>query len=123
MSPLFPCARFFRSLESVEGFADVARGGGRGAFIPAQDRIESLTAVWKQTLDNAISQHWLLPTQVSELAEQFTGFESVYSSAVLALRKNALATESVPAVAAAYRTLLLSINRLRHQDARRQLLR
>ena len=30
------------SLENVEGFADVARGGGRGAFIPAQDRIKSL---------------------------------------------------------------------------------
>jgi S-DNA-T family DNA segregation ATPase FtsK/SpoIIIE len=111
------------SLESVEGFADVARRGGRGAFVPAQDRIESLTALWKQLLENTIAQQWLLPAQVSELAQHFNSFDSVYSSAVLALRKNALATENIPAVAASYRTLLHNVNRLRHQDVRRQLLR
>jgi S-DNA-T family DNA segregation ATPase FtsK/SpoIIIE len=111
------------SLESVEGFADAARGGGRGAFIPAQDRIESLATLWNQTLDNALSQHWLLQVQVSELAQHFTDFESVYSTAVIALRKNALATENISAVGKAYRTLLLNINRLRHEDVRRQLLR
>jgi S-DNA-T family DNA segregation ATPase FtsK/SpoIIIE len=111
------------SLENVEGFADVARGGGRGAFVPAQDRIESLATLWKQTLDNAISQHWLLPNQVSELTDHFTHFESVYSAAVLALRKDGLATEGISAVAASYRALLLYINQLSHQDIRRQLLR
>ena len=40
---------------------------GRGAFIPAQDRIESLAALWRQTLASAESKHWLLPRQhVSE---------------------------------------------------------
>jgi S-DNA-T family DNA segregation ATPase FtsK/SpoIIIE len=111
------------SLENVEGFADVARGGGRGAFIPAQDRIKSLAAQWKETLDNAAPLHWLLPDQVSELSSDFTAFESVYGEAVLALRKSALAGEKVADVAAAYRILLLNINRLKHQDARRQLLR
>ena len=111
------------SLENVEGFADAARGGGRGAFIPAQDRIESLTALWKKALDSATSQHWLPQNQVSALTNHFTDFESVYSSAVIALRKNALDTEKVSSVAAAYRALLTNINLLRHQDARRQLLR
>ncbi len=111
------------SLEKVEGFADAARSGGRGAFIPAQDRIKSLTAQWKETLDNAASQHWLLPDQISGLTADFAVFESVYGEAVLDLCKSALAGEKVPDVAAAYRTLLLNINRLSHQDARRQLLR
>jgi S-DNA-T family DNA segregation ATPase FtsK/SpoIIIE len=111
------------SLENVEGFADVARGGGRGAFIPAQDRIKSLAAQWKETLDGAASRHWLLPNQISELSSDFTAFESVYAEAVLALRKSALAGEKVADVAAAYRGLLLKINCLKHQDARRQLLR
>ena len=111
------------SLENVEGFADVARGGGRGAFIPAQDRIKSLAAQWKETLDGAASRHWLLPEQISGLSSDFTAFESVYGEAVLALRKSALAGENVADVAAAYRGLLLNINGLKHQDARRQLLR
>jgi S-DNA-T family DNA segregation ATPase FtsK/SpoIIIE len=111
------------SLENVEGFADVARGGGRGAFIPAQDRIKSLAAHWKETLDGAASRHWLLSDQISELSSEFAAFESLYGEAVLALRKSALAGEKVADVAAAYRGLLLKINGLRHQDARRQLLR
>jgi S-DNA-T family DNA segregation ATPase FtsK/SpoIIIE len=111
------------SLENVEGFADVARGGGRGAFIPAQDRIKSLASQWKEILGGAASRHWLLPEQIAELSSDFTAFESVYSEAVLALRKNALAGEKVADVAASYRGLLLNINGLKHQDARRQLLR
>lgn len=111
------------SLENVEGFADVARGGGRGAFIAAQDRIKSLAAQWKEILDGAASRHWLLPEQVSLLSSDFAEFESIYGEAVLALRKSALAGEKVAEVAAAYRGLLLNINGLKHQDARRQLLR
>jgi S-DNA-T family DNA segregation ATPase FtsK/SpoIIIE len=111
------------SLENVEGFADAARGGGRGAFVPAQDRIESLTALWRQTLANAESKHWLLPGDLSVLATDFDAFEAIYSSAILALRKDALATENALYVADCYRELLLKINLLKHQDARRQLLR
>jgi len=111
------------SLENIEGFADVARGGGRGAFIPAQDRIKSLTSQWKETLKNAVSRHWLLPDQVSELSSNFESFEAIYSEVVLALRKCSLGGEKVADVANAYRVLLLNINQLRHQDARRQLLR
>jgi S-DNA-T family DNA segregation ATPase FtsK/SpoIIIE len=111
------------SLESVEGFADVARGGGRGAFIPAQDRIKSLAAQWKETLEGAASRQWLLPAQISDLSSDFHAFESAYAESVLALRKSALAGERVPEAAAAYRALLLKINGLKHQDARRQLLR
>ena len=111
------------SLENVEGFADVARGGGRGAFIPAQDRIKSLAAQWKETLDGAASRQWLLPEQISGLSSDFSAFDSVYGEAVFALRKSALAGEKVADLAAAYRGLLLNINGLKHQDARRQLLR
>lgn len=111
------------SLENVEGFADVARGGGRGAFIPAQDRIKSLAAQWKETLDGTASRHWLLPDQISKLSSDFCAFESVYAEVMLALRKSALAGEQVENVAAAYRSLLHNINDLKHQDARRQLLR
>jgi S-DNA-T family DNA segregation ATPase FtsK/SpoIIIE len=111
------------SLENVEGFADVARGGGRGAFIPAQDRIKSLAAQWRETLEGAASRHWLLPDDISELSSDFAAFESVYAEVVLGLRKSALAGEKVADVAAAYRGLLLKINGLKHHDARRQLLR
>jgi S-DNA-T family DNA segregation ATPase FtsK/SpoIIIE len=111
------------SLENVEGFADAARGGGRGAFVPAQDRIKSLATFWRQTLSEAEAKHWLLATDVSALAADFDAFESTYNAAVFALRKDALATDKASEVADTYRTLLLKVNRLRHQDARRQLLR
>lgn len=111
------------SLQNVEGFADVARGGGRGAFVPAQDRIESLTAMWRQALSSAQAQQWIPEDEISGLSAGFNTFESSYNSAVLALRKNAFAYEGVSGVADAYRSLLLKINRLRHQDARRQFLR
>lgn len=111
------------SLASVEGFADVARGDHRGAFIPAQDRIESLDALWNQITDNALAQKWITENQSSELAELFSEFQKAYTTAVLAIHKNALDTKSVPEVATAYRKLLLWINRLKHQDLRRQILR
>jgi S-DNA-T family DNA segregation ATPase FtsK/SpoIIIE len=111
------------SLENVEGFADVARGGGRGAFVPAQDRIESLAAAWKKTLDDATSRGWLREKSISELKISFGAFESAYTDAILTLRKDALANEKTAEVASAYRLLLLKINGLPQQDARRQLLR
>ncbi len=111
------------SLENVEGFADAARGDARGAFVPAQDRIESLTALWQQTLGNAESRHWLPPGDVFALTADFDAFEAVYSNAILALRTDALASEKVTEAACCYRALLLKINALKNQDARRQLLR
>jgi S-DNA-T family DNA segregation ATPase FtsK/SpoIIIE len=111
------------SLENVEGFADAARGGGHGAFVPAQDRIKSLTSMWKQVLADASSLQWLVPAQLDQLVERFNSFESAYNSAILALRRSVLATEDVPAVALAYESLLLAINDVRHEDARRKLLR
>lgn len=111
------------SLQNVEGFADVARGGGRGAFVPAQDRIESLSTVWRQTIVHAQSQLWLPQTELAAISEQFDEFESTYNTAVSALRWSAFAPDDVAKVTAAYRSLLLGINRIQHQDARRQLLR
>lgn len=114
---------FSLSLEAVDGFADVARGGGRGAFVPAQDRIESLADLWRQTTSAAAAQLRLSAPQAAELDGQFAAFEGLYNAAILALRKDALATDAVPAVAAAYRTVLSAVNRLTHEDVRRQLLR
>jgi len=111
------------SLENVEGFADAARGGARGAFVPAQDRIKSLAGIWNQVLDDASSRQWLAPAQIADLGLRFSGFESVYNSAILALRNSTLATDEVPSVASAYGSLLLAINQIRHEDARRHLLR
>ena len=111
------------SLEKVEGFADVARGGGRGAFVPAQERIKSLAAQWKETLETAVSRHRLVSDQIAPITAAFAVFESVYNEVVLSLRKDALASDKVIDVASAYRALLLNINGLKHEDARRQLLR
>jgi S-DNA-T family DNA segregation ATPase FtsK/SpoIIIE len=111
------------SLQNVEGFADVARGGGRGAFVPAQDRIESLTGLWRQAITTAANQLWLPQAELSEISQQFNDFESAYNSAVITLRKSAFAPENAADVATLYRCLLLRINQIRHQDARRKFLR
>lgn len=111
------------SLQNVEGFADVARGGGRGAFVPAQDRIESLAALWQQAIGHAQNLHWLPQPELAEIAGIFTEFESAYNNTVVSLRKSAFAPDEVAVVAAAYRALILRINRIQHQDARRQFLR
>jgi DNA segregation ATPase FtsK/SpoIIIE, S-DNA-T family len=111
------------SLQNVEGFADVARGGGRGAFVPAQDRIESLTVLWRQAIEKGQVQRWLPQTELAEISQQFDEFESAYNGAVITLRKSSFAPDNAADVAAAYRSLLLRINRIEHQDARRQLLR
>jgi cysteine desulfurase len=99
----------------VEGFADAARGGGRGAFVPAQDRIKSLASAWKQVLNDAVSRHWLLPSQVSELVETFSSFESLYNTAVVALCKSALAIDEVSQLATTVKERDPSI--LFHSDA------
>lgn len=111
------------SLANVEGFADAARGGNRGAFVPAQDRIKSLSAQWKTILNTAEAQRWLSQEQLEDLSQRFKTFEAVYADAVIAQKKSLFAWEKVQDTTAAYRDLLLSINRLTHQDARRQLLR
>jgi S-DNA-T family DNA segregation ATPase FtsK/SpoIIIE len=111
------------SLQNVEGFADAARGGGRGAFVPAQDRIESLTALWRDAVADAQTKLWLPQWELAEVSQLFNDFETAYNSAVIALRESVFAPENVAAVAASYRSLLLRINRLQHQDARRKFLR
>lgn len=111
------------SLENVEGFAEAARSGGRGAFIPAQDRIKSLAAAWKELIDTATLKRWLPPEQLAALGCDFTAFESLYGDAVFDLRKSVLATDKISAMAEVYRKLLLALNAVKHQDLRRQLLR
>ena len=110
-------------LDNTEGFSDVVRGGGRGAFVPAQNRIRSLTADWNETIAEGEALKWLLPDVASSLKNHFKLFEDAYNVGVIALRKDAMAHDHTPAIAAAYRTLLLEINQLSHQDARRRLLR
>lgn len=111
------------SLENVEGLADKARGGGRGAFVPAQDRIESLVEAWDRAILDGRSQRWLPDNQASELESVFRLFESGYGEAILALRDSALNVDRIDSVASSYRQLLLLINSLQHQELRHQLLR
>src|SRR5262249_13658908 len=66
---------------------------------------------------------WLPQVELAEVSQLFNDFETAYNSAVIALRKTAFAPENAAEVAAAYRSLLLRINRIQHQDARRQFLR
>ncbi|AMP07638.1 FtsK/SpoIIIE domain-containing protein [Collimonas pratensis] len=111
------------SLENAEGFADVVRGGGRGAFIPAQDRIKSLAADWLQIITEGETLKWLRPEIASNLKTKFRSFEENYNAGVLALRHDAMAHDHATAIAESYRALLLEINQLSHQDGRRRLLR
>jgi DNA segregation ATPase FtsK/SpoIIIE, S-DNA-T family len=111
------------SLENAEGFAEAARSGGRGAFIPAQDRIKSLVAQWKEVLETAGARQWLPIGQLASLKEEFGRFDDVYGEALAELHASAFALEKIPALAASYRALLLIVNQVGHQDARRQLLR
>ncbi len=111
------------SLENAEGFAEAARSGGRGAFIPAQDRIKSLAAQWKEVMETARARQWLPAEQLALLQAEFGRFDSIYGEATADLHASAFALEKVPAVAASYRVLLLAVNQVSHQDARRQLLR
>ncbi len=111
------------SLESVDGFADAARSGGRGAFIPSQDQIKSLAAEWKQTLARAGEQRWILPTVAATLDAHFKHFDAEYTQSILELRKDAFAGERSTSTADAYRRLILAVNALSNDDARRQLVR
>lgn len=111
------------SLENTEGFADVVRGGGRGAFIPAQDRIKSLASDWRIILEEGTALKWLLPEVNSILSKNFESFEEIYNAGLLALRHDAMAHEHTAAIADSYRALLLEINKLMHQDGRRRLLK
>lgn len=111
------------SLENAEGFAEAARSGGRGAFIPAQDRIKSLAAQWKEMMEIAIARQWLPPAQIQNLQNEFSSFDGIYGETLAELHVSAFALEKVTAMAASYRMLLLAVNQVGHQDTRRQLLR
>lgn len=111
------------ALNNTEGFADKVRGGGRGAFVPAQDRIKSLASDWRDTIAQGETVKWLLPDAASRLHTHFRSFEETYNAGVMALRKDAMAHEQTSAIASAYRSLLLEINQVLHQDGRRRLLR
>lgn len=111
------------SLESAEGFAEAARSGGRGAFVPAQDRIKSLASQWADLLTTAGARHWLPADLLAKLKEEFGRFDTLYGEAISDWRSSAFAVDKIPAMVAAYRGLLLMVNRINHQDARRQLLR
>ncbi|MDY7577266.1 FtsK/SpoIIIE domain-containing protein [Herbaspirillum sp. RTI4] len=110
------------SLQNTEGFADVVRGGGRGAFVPAQDRIKSLAADWHKLIKEGEALSWFSENASLSLQTRFKLFEEVYNNGVLSLRKDAMAHGYTAEIASAYRTLLLEINQLSHENARRSLL-
>src|SRR5205807_2323972 len=72
---------------------------------------------------DAQTKLWLPQEELAEVSHLFNGFEKAYNSAVIALRKSVFAPENAAEVAASYRSLLLRINQIQHQDARRQFLR
>lgn len=111
------------SLENAEGFAEAARSGGRGGFVPAQDRIKALTPQWDEVLATAETRHWLAPDLLSKLREEYDRFETAYGETIADIQASAFRLEKVPVMVGAYRRLLSLVNRIAHQDARRQLLR
>lgn len=110
------------SLESVEGFADIARGGGRGGFVPAQDRIESLAQAWRDAVAAAVEDSTLAPASAEKLGLAFSQFETSYNSLLLAYEGSALELGSTADMVSAYGALLEEINVL-PMETRRQLLR
>ena len=111
------------SLENIEGFAEVARGGGRGLFIPAQNRISPSPSSGKKLSTMLVPAIGSFRTRFRHSLHTSLRLNLFIAKAVVALRKDALSTDKIIDVAATYRALLLNINQLKHQDARRQLLR
>jgi S-DNA-T family DNA segregation ATPase FtsK/SpoIIIE len=111
------------SLHSVQGFASPPGASGRGRFVPAQTRINSLTAEITTIFDQSESSKSLPQEIITRLRTAFSDFNIVYGSAVESLAYDALERKDVAGTAAAYRDLLSLIREIPNENIRCRLLR
>ncbi|QSV45479.1 FtsK/SpoIIIE domain-containing protein [Geobacter benzoatilyticus] len=111
------------SLNSVQGFASPPGASGRGRFIPAQTRINSLAAEFTTIIDQSESNR-SLPEEIAKgLRTAFSDFNNVYGSAVESLAYDALERKYATGTAAAYRGLLSLIRTVPNENIRYRILR
>ncbi|MCC7643313.1 MULTISPECIES: FtsK/SpoIIIE domain-containing protein [unclassified Janthinobacterium] len=111
------------SLNDTQGFAEVARQGGRGAFVPAQTKIRAIPVEWDERMDHIRGAQSIGSETIATLQAQFEHFEALYSLGVCALAHDAMDHQHTEQIAASYRSLLLAIASLTHEESRRRLLK
>ena len=111
------------SLRSVKGFASSPGASGRGSFIPAQEKINSLAAEVNQVISEAKRAGWLAAETIEKLEETFGKFDAYYGKAVEALSIDTLDTTHVAGMVRSYRDLLSKINEIPRENIRRNILR
>jgi len=111
------------SLHSVQGFASPPGASARGRFVPAQAKINSLTAEFTITVDQAESSKALSEDCIASLRNSFSEFNLIYGSTLESFRNDALERKYVSGTAAAYRELLARISAIPHENTRCRLLR
>jgi S-DNA-T family DNA segregation ATPase FtsK/SpoIIIE len=111
------------SLHSIQGFAPSPGASGKGSFIPAQTKINSLAGELIGIFEHAETNGWL-PEEVSkDLRQTFAKFDQLYSKAVESLATDALQPKYVAPMAAAYRNLADLVCTIQHESTRRRLTR
>lgn len=110
------------SLRSVKGFASSPGASGRGSFIPAQEKINSLAIEVNQAISEAKRAGWLTARIIEELEEAFGKFDSYYGKAVEALATDTLDTTHVATMVQSYRDLLSKVNGIPRENIRRNIL-
>ena len=111
------------SLRSVKGFASSPGASGRGSFIPAQEKINSLAVEVNQAISEAKRAEWLPAETIEELEETFSKFDGYYGKAVEVLGIDTLDTTHVATMVQSYRDLLSKINEIPRENIRRNILR
>lgn len=110
-------------LQNTEGFAEGARPGGRGAFVPAQTKIKAIPIDWKERMAHIRETQSIASGTIAALETQFEQFDAAYTAGIRALAHDAMDHRHTEQIAASYRSLLLDIAALPHEESRRRLLR
>lgn len=111
------------SLHAVQGFASPPGASGRGRFIPALTRINSLAAEFTTIIDQSEGSRSLPEEVIKGLRTAFSNFNNVYGSAVESLACDALERKDVVGTAAAFRDLLSLVRTLPNENIRYRILR
>ena len=111
------------SLRSVKGFASSPGASGRGSFIPAQEKINSLAVEVHKAISEARRAEWLTTEIIEELEEAFSKFDGCYGKAVEVLAIDTLDATHVATMVQSYRDLLSKTNGIPRENIRRNLLR